>query len=60
MQDSADLLALEMMERFNTNDMIVFNTFQMYRHDRLEVLSAWISTGRNKGFKIGAKLGRGA
>ena len=60
MQDAADLLALEMMERFNTNDIIVYNTFQMYRHDRLEVLSSWIITGRNKGFKVGAKLVRGA
>ncbi len=60
MQDSADLLALEMMERFNTSDVIVYNTFQMYRHDRLEVLNSWVTTGRNKGFKIGAKLVRGA
>ncbi len=60
MQDAADLLALEMMERFNTNDIIVNNTFQMYRHDRLEVLSSWIITGRNNGFKVGAKLVRGA
>jgi proline dehydrogenase len=60
MQDSADLLALEMMERFNSNDIIVYNTFQMYRHDRLEVLNSWIITGRNKGFKVGAKLVRGA
>ena len=60
MQDAADLLALEMMERFNTNNIIVYNTFQMYRHDRLKVLSSWITTGRNKGFKVGAKLVRGA
>mgnify|MGYP000167198691 CR=1 FL=1 len=60
MQDAADLLALEMMERFNTNNIIVYNTFQMYRHDRLEFLSSWIITGRNKGFKVGAKLVRGA
>ena len=60
MQDSADLLAIEMMKRFNTNDIIVYNTFQMYRHDRLEVLNSWIITGKNKGFKVGSKLVRGA
>ena len=60
MQDAADLLALEMMSTYNTEEIVVFNTFQMYRHDRLKALNAWIEKGKKNGFKVGAKLVRGA
>ena len=31
-------LADEMMEKYNTEKPIIFNTIQLYRHDRLEFL----------------------
>ena len=37
-QDAIDRLATEMMERFNRERPIVFNTLQMYRTDRLQYL----------------------
>src|SRR5690606_2734589 len=38
MQDAADDLADEMMQKYNKERCIVCNTLQMYRHDRLDYL----------------------
>ena len=38
MQDAADALVTTMMRKYNTEKPIVFNTLQMYRHDRLAFL----------------------
>ena len=38
MQDAADMLVEELMEKYNTEKAIVFNTLQMYRHDRMNYL----------------------
>ena len=38
MQDAADDVVKTMMQRYNTKKTIVFNTLQMYRHDRLAYL----------------------
>jgi proline dehydrogenase len=35
-QNAIDSLAAEMMEKFNREKPVVFNTIQLYRHDRLE------------------------
>lgn len=60
MQDSADFLVLEMMKQYNREKVLVYNTFQMYRHDRLPVLENWLNQASEEGFKVGAKLVRGA
>lgn len=60
MQDAADFLALEMMRQYNRESVLVYNTFQMYRHDRLPLLQKWLNQAKEEGFKIGAKLVRGA
>lgn len=60
MQTAADALALELMSKYNTEKVIVYNTFQMYLSDRLEKLKASEAIARSKGFKLGAKLVRGA
>ena len=39
MQDAADNLVEELMEKYNTEKAIVFNTLQMYRHDRMQSVS---------------------
>jgi proline dehydrogenase len=60
MQDAADDLIEEMMERYNIKRALVFNTLQMYRHDRLDYLKALNERALEKGFFIGMKVVRGA
>ena len=59
-QNSIDSLTYEMMARFNQEDAIIFNTFQMYRVDMLENLRKAIETAEKSGYYFGAKLVRGA
>lgn len=60
MQDAADDLVEEMMRRYNRESVIVYNTLQMYRHDRLQYLKQLHERARRDGFKIGMKVVRGA
>ena len=60
MQDAADDLIEEMMERYNEERALVFNTLQMYRHDRLDYLKGLNERSLEKGFFIGMKVVRGA
>lgn len=60
MQDAADNLIEELMELYNTEKAIVFNTLQMYRHDRLEYLKELHQRAHQKGYHIGMKVVRGA
>ena len=60
MQGAADHLIEEMMESYNKEKAIVFNTLQMYRHDRLDYLKGLAERAREKGFHIGMKVVRGA
>ncbi|SDQ77359.1 proline dehydrogenase family protein [Flagellimonas zhangzhouensis] len=60
MQKAADDLVLQMMQKYNKEKAIVFNTFQMYRWDRLDYIKALFEKGSKEGFKIGAKVVRGA
>ena len=59
-QDSIDEIVLRMMIKYNKHETIVFNTSQMYRHDRLEYLEKLKNTAKKEGFLIGIKLVRGA
>lgn len=59
-QDPVDALTMQMMERFNRGSAIVFNTVQLYRHDRLAFLQASAEQAQQKQFILGAKLVRGA
>ncbi|MBL4642000.1 MAG: proline dehydrogenase family protein [Flavobacteriaceae bacterium] len=60
MQEAADTLIEELMELYNTEKAIVFNTLQMYRHDRMDYLKALHQKAQQKGFYIGMKVVRGA
>ncbi len=60
MQDAADDLVEEMMRKYNKEKVIVFNTLQMYRWDRLDYLKALHERAKTQGFYIGMKLVRGA
>ncbi len=59
-QDSIDHLVWLMMRRYNRRRVVVFNTYQMYRHDRLQFLVDSFDRAKKDGFKLGAKLVRGA
>jgi proline dehydrogenase len=59
-QDAIDALTYDMMARFNKQECIVYNTFQMYRKDMLENLKGATETAREKGYLLGVKLVRGA
>jgi proline dehydrogenase len=60
MQKAADELIEVLMETYNTEKAIVFNTLQMYRHDRMEYLKTLHEKAKEKGFYIGMKVVRGA
>ena len=59
-QDSIDRIALSMIRKFNKEKAIVFNTLQMYRHDRIAFLNNIISETRQGNYHYGIKLVRGA
>lgn len=59
-QDPVDRLTIEMMEIFNKEKVIVYNTIQLYRHDRLHFLKLSHRIAQQQGFKLGMKLVRGA
>jgi proline dehydrogenase len=59
-QDPVDRLTIEMMEIFNKEKPIVYNTIQLYRHDRLDFLKLSHRIARQQKFKLGVKLVRGA
>lgn len=59
-QDTIDHLVWLMMKRYNRERVVVYNTFQMYRKDRLQFLMESYDRARAEGFLLGAKLVRGA
>ncbi|MCJ8209065.1 proline dehydrogenase family protein [Mucilaginibacter sp. RS28] len=59
-QKTIDQLALDMMRRFNQYKAIVYNTYQIYRHDKLQSLKDDYAVASREGFVLGAKLVRGA
>lgn len=59
-QPAIDDLADANMALFNKLRPIVYNTFQLYRKDRLAFLKQSIEKGRKEGYQVGAKLVRGA
>ncbi|HMQ04585.1 MAG TPA: proline dehydrogenase family protein [Pyrinomonadaceae bacterium] len=59
-QDAIDRLATDMMERFNLETPIVYNTVQLYRHDRLQYLRDARREAKSGGYILGVKLVRGA
>lgn len=60
MQDSADAIVEDMMKKYNKYKVIVYNTLQMYRWDRMDYLKKLHEQSQKDGFHIGMKLVRGA
>ncbi|NNF00768.1 MAG: proline dehydrogenase [Pyrinomonadaceae bacterium] len=59
-QEAIDFLATEMMRKYNSEKPIVFNTIQLYRHDRLEYLKHSHKQAQKEGYLLAVKLVRGA
>lgn len=59
-QKPIDDIALEMMEYYNKEKVIIYNTYQLYRWDKLSDLIHDHKIATDKGFMLGAKLVRGA
>jgi len=59
-QKAVDDFMEYMMFRYNKENVIIFNTLQCYRWDRWEYLKNLHKRAKARGFKIGAKIVRGA
>ncbi|ULQ56852.1 proline dehydrogenase family protein [Flavihumibacter rivuli] len=59
-QDPVDALTMQMMAQYNKDRAVVYNTIQLYRHDRLQFLKDSYNAAEQGGFLLGAKLVRGA
>jgi len=59
-QPVIDEIVEEMMQLFNKKEAIVFNTFQMYRTDRLAYLKESLDRAESGCYFLGAKFVRGA
>lgn len=59
-QDTIDRIVRDMSRKYNTQRAIVYNTLQMYRHDRLAYMKNELEIARNEGWYVGYKLVRGA
>ncbi|MCE2964066.1 MAG: proline dehydrogenase family protein [Chitinophagales bacterium] len=59
-QDSIDDLVDEMMEKYNKEEAYIFNTYQLYRNDKLEDFKKAHQRAIEKGYILGAKIVRGA
>jgi proline dehydrogenase len=59
-QDAVDEIVYTNAKAFNCNEIIVFNTIQLYRKGMVEEIEKQINIARESGYKIGFKLVRGA
>ena len=59
-QPMLDNVILDMMRKYNKEKAIVQNTYQMYRHDRVEVIKQHHAFAQAEGFYLGLKIVRGA
>ncbi|RMB57361.1 proline dehydrogenase [Dokdonia sinensis] len=60
MQGAADDLVAAMMAKYNKERVVVYNTLQCYRWDRLDYLKKLHVEAKARKFKIGMKIVRGA
>jgi proline dehydrogenase len=59
-QDPLDALTMILMADYNQTAVVIYNTLQMYRHDRLAFLKKCLDAAVEKNFLLGMKLVRGA
>lgn len=59
-QNFVDGVAQRLMEKFNKERPVVFNTYQLYRHDGFDRMKFSLAKATSEGYFLGAKLVRGA
>jgi len=59
-QEAINDIVDDLMEKYNKDEVVVYNTFQMYIHYKLEFLENSIARAKEKGYMLGAKIVRGA
>lgn len=59
-QQPIDDIANDMMSKYNRGKVAVFNTIQLYRHDRLQFLRNSLEQAKAGGYTLAVKLVRGA
>lgn len=59
-QDPVDAVTIQMMQQFNINRAVVYNTAQLYRKDRLQFIKDSTGYAKRNGFIPALKLVRGA
>lgn len=59
-QNFIDGVAYRMMEKFNKERPVVFNTYQLYRNDVLERFNRALARAKSESYYLGVKLVRGA
>lgn len=59
-QKPIDELVNSMMRRFNKDRAVIYNTYQLYRHDRLAYMIETAELARSEGWIFGSKIVRGA
>jgi proline dehydrogenase len=59
-QDPVDAITMLMMDEYNKEKPVIYNTIQLYRHDRLDFLKKTYEAALERNFIMGAKLVRGA
>ncbi len=59
-QKAFDDVCEMLMEKYNKERVVVFNTLQMYRHDRMDYLVRVHQEAKERGYKLGIKFVRGA
>ena len=59
-QNAIDDIALKLMKKHNSKDILIYNTLQFYRNDRIDYLNEIIDKAKKDNFKLGLKLVRGA
>jgi proline dehydrogenase len=59
-QEAIDRIVEDMMAKYNKEQAIVYNTLQMYRHDRLAYLKRIHEVSKDEGYFVGVKVVRGA
>ncbi|NNF21502.1 MAG: proline dehydrogenase [Saprospiraceae bacterium] len=60
MQITMDRVVDDLMKEYNKEKVIVYNTYQLYRIDKLDFLKESFEKAESDGYQLGAKLVRGA
>jgi proline dehydrogenase len=59
-QSAIDSITMDMMKKYNKEEVWIYNTLQMYRNDRITYLNEIVADINNNNYFVGLKLVRGA